>query len=942
MDPCPPILPADVPVGLYCRNFFIPGQWTGREVYLNLCGAKSGVYVYVNGHEVGYAEDSKNLVRYPIGQFLHPDENTLLLKIYRWSTGSWLECQDFWRISGIERDVYLSSEQYDKGFDFEVCSTLDPSCTEGEFALTLTLKEGTTADFSYELLDADGKVVLQGNNPSAGNGCRFESKVDAVRPWSAENPELYTLLMKVDGEYTRFNVGFRRFEIRNADQCNVQGKLYRTLLVNGQPIKFKGVNLHEHDPHTGHYVSREEMLRDLALMRRNNINAIRTSHYPLPRYFYELCDSLGFYVYSEANLETHGMGYDLTRTLGNDRRWYAQHLDRILNMYYRTRNYPCVTIFSLGNESGNGYNFYRAYEKLESLEKPAMNRPICYERAEWEWNTDLAVPQYPSAEWFRRMGESGTDRPVCASEYAHAMGNSTGSLDRQWEAIYRYPNLQGGFIWDWVDQSFAAVSSEGRPYWSYGGDYGERVPSDANFCCNGLVNSDRTPHPALAEVKHVYQNVSVTAEDLVAGIFRITNRHCFTDLGKYELRYEIRADGKRECGGRLRFKTAPQQSEAFRIPMPTLRKNGCYTIDFSVVTLRDEILVPAGWVVATDQFLLRRPIHTSYTPSRRDFHIQQESDTLIVITAGRNELVFDCKNGTLCSYKPAGKEFLANGYGIRPNFWRAPTDNDYGNGWPSRTQEWKVAGRDFHVSTMLEQQSDRIRLLALYDLPNNHPYRIVYTFFADGILRVQAYLQGMESDKPVELPRMGVRMRLPVTSNAFRYFGRGPKENYWDRNSGSALGCYASTAETEYFPYVRPQECGHHTDCQWLSIGGVTFVADESFEFNVLRNSIEDFDSEEAVAHDYQWPNFSSEEKHDPARARNVLRRQHHIDDIMPRNFVEVCIDSRQSGVGGYDSWGAHAEADRTLWSDDDHELSFTLVPEHLGTAEKWAKYSYE
>ena len=940
VDPQPPQLPADVPVGVYCRSFTLPEAWHDREVYLNLCGAKSGVYVYVNGREAGYAEDSKSLVRFPIGRFLQPGENTLLLKIYRWSTGSWLECQDFWRISGIERDVYLSSEPRDKGFDFELCPTLDAACREGRFALTLTLDPDERVDFAYELLAPDGRIILSGRDAAAGNGARFEGVVADVQPWSAEHPTLYTLLMRVDGEWTRFNVGFRRFEICDSPERDAQGRPYRVLLVNGRPVKFKGVNIHEHNPRTGHYITRAEMLHDLELMRRHNINAIRTSHYPLPRFFYELCDSLGFYVYSEANLETHGMGYDLARTLGNNRSWYAQHLDRILNMYYRTRNYACVTILSLGNEGGNGYNYYRAYEELERREKPAMNRPICYERAEWEWNTDLSVPQYPSAEWLRRMGEQGTDRPVCPSEYAHAMGNSTGSLDLQWEAIYRYPNLQGGFIWDWVDQGFAAVSAEGRPYWTYGGDYGEAMPSHGNFCCNGLVSPDRRPHPALAEVKHVYQNLAVEAEDPARGVFRITNRHYFTDLSGYELRYEVRADGRRIRSGRLHFRTAPQQSETFRVDLPAWDGESLVTIDFRAVTLADEPLLPAGTVVATDQIVLQQPVRKARVVRHGDFRIEHR-DSLIIVRSGRHSIAFDCRNGVLCSYKPAGRELFHEGFGLRPNFWRAPTDNDYGNGWPARTQAWKHAAEGCPVTTSLEEHPDRVALTVDYALANGHPCRIVYTLFADGVLHVGATLQGVDAGQPVELPRMGLRMRLPASADAFRYFGRGPEENYWDRHTGTMLGCYASTAGAEYFPYVRPQECGHHTDCRWLQIGGVTLVADDRFEFNVLRNSIEDFDSEEAVAHDYQWSNFSPAEKHDPQQARNVLRRQHHIDDIVPRDFVEVCIDGRQSGVGGYDSWGARAEEGRTLWSNDDHAFGFALVPAGGGSPEKAAKYDY-
>ncbi len=939
-NPCPPQLPEDVPAGVYSRSFTVPADWDGRAVYLNVCGAKSGVYVYVNGKEVGYSEDSKSLVRYNITDYLQKGENSLVIKIYRYSTGSYLECQDFWRISGIERDVYLSSEKQDKGFDFEVVSTLDDTYTDGIFSLILTLADNTKADFSYELLDAKGQVVLQGAREGAVNGDKFDGVVKGAELWSAEHPNLYTLVMNLDGEYTRFSVGFRRFEICDSEEKDPQGKPYRVFLVNGRPIKFKGVNTQEHDQHTGHYITRESVIRDLELMHRHNINAIRTSHYPLPRFYYELCDSLGFYVYSEANLESHGMGYDLTRTMGNNREWYTAHIYRILNVYMRTRNFPCVAIFSLGNEGGNGYNFYRAFEELERREEGKMNRPVCYERAEWEWNTDMIVPQYPSAEWFRRQGENAPDRPVVPSEYAHAMGNSTGSLDLQWSYIYKYPNLQGGFIWDWVDQGLAEKDENGRLYWTYGGDYGKNMPSDGNFCCNGIINPDRDPHPAMVEVKKVYQNIVVSAEDITKGEFRILNRHYFTDMTPYELRYAVMADGKAVKTGKLRFKTAPQESETFTIALPKMAADKYYTIDFETVSINGDELMPAGWVVANDQIELQQPKRTDYQAKAGKFTVEENGEQIVVIS-GKNKIVYDRKAAALVSYSVNGRELLADGFGIRPNFWRAPNDNDYGNGWPKRTQMWKEASNSYTASAEIEQKDGCVVLNLDYKLSNNHPFRISYTFYANGILDVKAGLKGVAAEKPVELPRMGLRMRLPVGTGDFTYFGRGPEENYWDRNTGTDMGLYKSNAEAEYYPYVRPQENGHHTDCHWISIGGFTAVAADKMEFNALRNSVEDFDSEEAVNRDYQWLNNSPDEVHDEAEAKDVFRRQTHINDIAPRDYVELCIDYRQSGVGGYDSWGQRAEDHRTLWSNCDYELHFTLVPQSVMPAAKAAKYNY-
>ncbi|MBO6096907.1 MAG: hypothetical protein J6P56_06315 [Bacteroidales bacterium] len=562
-DPVPPVLPEAFPSALYHRRFTLPQNWQGREVYLNLCGAKSGCYVYVNGREVGYGEDSKSLARYRITEYVQEGENEIVLQLYRYSTGSFLEDQDFWRLSGLERDVYLSSEKADTGFDFSVVSTLADDLETGLFGLEM--RSAQPVEAGYELLDRDGTRVAAGRLPMEDS-----ASIPHVRRWSAETPELYTLLLQVNGEYTRFHVGFRRLEIHTVKDGDREVK---ALLLNGQPVKFKGVNLHEHNPYTGHYVTKEDLLEDKLLMKRANINAIRTCHYPQPREFYELCDSLGFYVYDEANVESHGMGYSLDRTLGNRPEWYPKHIDRILNMYRRTANYPCVTILSLGNEAGNGINFYNAYRELKALEENGQNRPVVYERAEYEWNTDMIVPQYPGADWFRRMGETYSERPVCPSEYAHAMGNSTGSLDWQWEQIYAHTHLQGGFIWDWVDQGLY----DKERGWTYGGDYGENAPSDGNFCCNGIVNPDRQPHPAFYEVQHVYQNVSIRALDAENGQFQIFNRHYFTSLDGYRVKWWVERDGRRPfwwLSHKMHFATAPQEAETFTLRLPARKRQG--------------------------------------------------------------------------------------------------------------------------------------------------------------------------------------------------------------------------------------------------------------------------------------------------------------------------------------------------------------------------------
>lgn len=471
-NPQPPILPEATPVGVYRRDIDIPADWDGRDIYLHLAGAKSGVYVYINGKEVGYSEDSKNPAEFLINPYVKPGKNVLTLKIFRWSTGSYLECQDFWRISGIERDVYIYSQPKVAIRDFRVTSTLDDTYKNGIFKLAMDIRNNTSQPskdyvIGYKVLDPKTDKVIAAFEMNTAIGANqtiplFEEvkiEVPNVKTWTSEHPNLYKLLMYIkDGdkftEIVPFNVGFRRIEIKPIEQKAANGKPYVCLFINGQPLKLKGVNIHEHNPATGHYVTEELMRRDFELMKQHNLNSVRLCHYPQDRRFYELCDEYGLYVYDEANIESHGMYYDLRKggSLGNNPEWLKPHMDRTINMFERNKNYPSVTFWSLGNEAGNGYNFYQTYLWVKEADKNIMARPVNYERAQWEWNSDMYVPQYPGASWLENTGKNGSDRPVAPSEYAHAMGNSTGNLWGQWQAIYKYPNLQGGYIWDWVDQ----------------------------------------------------------------------------------------------------------------------------------------------------------------------------------------------------------------------------------------------------------------------------------------------------------------------------------------------------------------------------------------------------------------------------------------------------------------------------------------------------------
>lgn len=977
-NPQPPLLPEANPVGVYRRDIEIPASWDNRDIYLHIGGAKSGLYVYLNGKEVGYSEDSKNPAEFLINKYLQPGKNVLTLKIFRWSTGSYLECQDFWRMSGIERDVFLWSQPKASIQDFRVVSTLDDTYTNGIFKLAVDLKNHTqetkNLNVGYELLDAKGNLVTSEANdiwvsPASPQTASFEYDLKNVAPWSAEHPNLYKLLMtiKEEGkviEVVPFNVGFRRFEMKQIDQVAEDGKPYTVLLFNGQPVKFKGVNIHEHNPETGHYVTEELMRKDFELMKQNNINAVRLCHYPQDRKFYELCDEYGLYVYDEANIESHGMYYSLKKggTLGNNPEWLIPHMDRTMNMYERNKNYPSVTFWSLGNEAGNGYNFYQTYLYLKDKEINSMNRPVNYERALWEWNTDMYVPQYQSAEWLEEIGRKGSDRPVAPSEYSHAMGNSSGNLWDQWKAIYKYPNLQGGFIWDWVDQGILEKDKNGREYYTYGGDYGVNAPSDGNFLCNGIVNPDRTPHPAMAEVKYAHQNIGFEAIDLANGLFRVTNRFYFTNLKKYMVHYSVTANNKVVRSGKVSLDIEPQASKEFTVPVGNLKPQAGteYFVNFNVTTVEKEPLIPIGHEIACDQF--RLPIESpkkAFKTSGPKLTVSTNGDNLSASSSKVN-FMFNKKTGIVTSYKVDGTEYFSEGFGIQPNFWRAPTDNDYGNGMPKRLQVWKESSKNFNVTdATVTMDGNNAVVNVNYLLPAGNLYIVNYTIYPSGAVNVAARFTSTDMDaaqtevsestrtatftpgrdaarkeaSKLNVPRIGVRFRLPASMNQVEYFGRGPAENYLDRNAGSMVGLYKSTAEELYFPYVRPQENGHHTDTRWVSLStgkkGLLIQADNTIGFNALRNSIEDFDDEEATGLSRQWSNFTPEQvaNHDEAAAKNVLRRQHHINNITPRDFVEVCVDLKQQGVAGYDSWGSRPEPAYTLPANREYNWGFTLIP---------------
>ncbi|HPD87115.1 MAG TPA: glycoside hydrolase family 2 TIM barrel-domain containing protein, partial [Proteiniphilum sp.] len=737
----------------------------------------------------------------------------------------------------------------------------------------------------------------------------------------------------------------------------------RLLLVNGQPIKLKGVNIHETNPKTGHYMTEELMIRDFELMKQHNINTVRLSHYPQSRRFYELCSEYGLYVYDEANIESHAMYYG-ERSLSRHPEWKEAHMERTVNMFERNKNHPSVTFWSLGNEAGNGINFFYTYKFVKDQDRGLMERPVNYERALWDHNTDMYVPQYPSAAWLEEIGRSGSDRPVVPSEYSHAMGNSNGNLDIQWEAIYKYPNLQGGYIWDWVDQAMEAYDDQGRLFYTYGGDYGVDTPSDGNFLCNGVVGPDRTPHPAMAEVKYVHQNFAFEAVDLATGKIRITNRHYFTNSDVFRFQYNITENGNTLINGELPVTLAPQQSVEMELPIAGIKPKAGreYFINFEVTRKEATELLPAGYQVALEQF--RLPLETEkaeYASSivNPGWKVSEKSE---IIEIKRKKLLFrfDKELGMVTSYKVNGTDYFDDGFGLQPNFWRAPNDNDYGNGAPARLQVWKESSRDFRIiESKTYEEGNKMVLKVTYLLAAGNLYDVKYSLYPEGIVHTAITFHSTDmkeetisaseatltatyspeasaarkASSTLNVPRIGMRFRLPVTMEKVSWFGRGPGENYIDRASGSKVGLYSSNAGDLYFPYVRPQENGHRSDTRWVALSngkkGLMVLADNTIGFNALHNSVEDFDSEEATHRPYQWNNFNREEieGRNDAEARNRKPRQTHINDITPRDYVEVCVDMKQQGVAGYNSWGARPLPEYTLPANREYQWGFTLIP---------------
>lgn len=1130
-DPQPPSIPREEnPSGSYITTFEIPDNWRDRKTIIHFGAVKSAMYIWVNGHEVGYSQGSKLPAEFDISPYLIEGTNKLAVQVIRWSDGSYLECQDFWRISGIERDVFLYSLPKTDISDFFAKPTLVNNYRDGQLDLEVELANdddrrspkltvvvqllGSTTN--AVIFQEERKIRLKANEYT---GLKFSTFIQNPRKWSAETPELYKLVITLkDGKNNTYqvvscNIGFRTSEIKGGQ-----------LLVNGVPVTLKGVNRHEHDPETGHVISLSSMIEDITLMKQHNINAVRTSHYPNDPRWYDLCDRYGLYLIDEANIESHGMGYG-ERSLAKDPVWEMAHLERVRRMVERDKNHPSVIIWSMGNEAGDGVNFTACYNWIKQRD---LSRPVHYERALLGPNSDIYCPMYASVDFIENYAQKKQDKPLILCEYSHAMGNSNGNLKEYWDVIDKYDQLQGGFIWDWVDQGLLKTSPEGIAYFAYGGDYGPPgTPSDGNFCANGLVSADRTPHPALQELKKVYQYVDIKTINPLAGRFHIFNKHDFISLKPFYLSWAVKSEGKIVISGKIdNLLIEPRESQTIGLDFEGLRlaPGKEYYVHFSMLTKTSDELVSADFEVASVQIEI--PNYEPLPPlSAREIPELNvvESTESIVLSGSNFEIVFDKNSGLMTGWKANGQQVIEKP--IVPNFWRAPTDNDFGNRMEQRCAAWKDASYNaqFMQLTLTEIDQSNSAVSAFFSLPSvNADLELTYTINGLGEVTVEsaiklleipmpdveilvqskegfgkaidfnalpAYLQmndpgyvdlpeftietliypthfsemnaiwsnknwgrgklhyefrndgklyafiggnenrafdfnfrtnqwymislvysiydkslqlfvngelvqtiGLEHAEAVnifgesymgnnsrnerrfrgrmdefrlwnrkltaeeirehsqaavsgwedglllyfdfdkmemmkfratagsnmsldyvdlkskrpELPRFGVRFAMPGSFGNMTWYGRGPHENYSDRNFSAYVDLYQSSVAEQYFPYIRPQENGYKTDIRWMTLtdndgSGLMFDGLPLFSGSALHNSIEDFD-------------------------QGTKQNYRHTKDIVPQDKVFVTIDLMQMGVGGDDSWGALPMPDYLIPAND-YYFKFRIIP---------------
>ena len=896
--------PPEVPtennhVGSYRREIVVPASWNGKDIIAHFGSVTSNMYLWVNGRYVGYSEDSKLEAEFDLTPYLKPGQKNLIaFQVFRWCDGSYLEDQDFFRYSGVGRDCYLYARNKKRIQDIRVTPDLDAAYQNGSLSINLDLKGSGKVDL--ELVDTQGKQVATATANKSG---LVTMNVENPKKWSAETPYLYTLRASMQGsnEVIPVKVGFRKIELKG-DQ----------ILVNGKAVLFKGADRHEMDPDGGYVVSPERMLQDIQIMKQFNLNAVRTCHYPDDNLWYDLCDQYGIYVVAEANIESHGMGYG-EKTLAKNPSYKKAHLERNQRNVQRGFNHPSIIFWSLGNEAGDGPNFEQCYQWIKA-EDPS--RACQYEQARQKDHTDIFCPMYYGYEGMEKYGQrTDATKPLIQCEYAHAMGNSQGGFKEYWDLIRKYPNLQGGFIWDFVDQSCRWKGKDGVMIYAYGGDFNRFDASDNNFCDNGLISPDRVPNPHMYEVGYFYQNIWTTPADLSKGEVNVFNENFFRDLSAYYMEWQVLKDGKIIRTGRVDdLKIAPQETAKITLNIGKTCTCKEWLLNVSYKLKNREGLLPAGFTVAKNQLTLNdykapsmdlKNVETTNVATVVPQIIDNQYHYLIV--KGNNFVAeFNKQNGYLSKYAVDGTEMLKEGAALTPNFWRAPTDNDMGAGLQNKYAAWKNPGLKL-VSLNSKTENDQIVVNAEYDMKNvSAKLYLTYVINNEGAIKVT---QKMTADKNATVSpmfRFGMQMQMPKCFETVEYYGRGPVENYSDRNHSTDLGIYRQSVDEQFYSYIRPQETGTKTDIRWwkqLNAGGngLKVVGDAPFSASALHYTICSLDDGEQ-------------------------KDQRHSPEVQKADLTNLIIDKAQMGLGCVNSWGA-LPLPQYMLPYGDYEFTFILTP---------------
>ncbi|RHJ86696.1 glycoside hydrolase family 2 TIM barrel-domain containing protein [Parabacteroides sp. AM08-6] len=901
----PPEIPTENNhVGSYRKEITLPADWKGKEIFAHFGSVTSNMYLWVNGQFVGYSEDSKLEAEFNLTKYLKPGKNLIAFQVFRWCDGTYLEDQDFLRFSGVGRDCFLYARNPKYIQDIRVTPDLDSQYKDATLNIALNLKGSGTVDL--KLIDKKGETVASSSVKGSGK-VSTDMAISNPEKWSAETPVLYTLIASLkegnqEIEAIPVKVGFRKIELKNAQ-----------ILVNGQPVLFKGVDRHEMDPDKGYVVSPERMIQDIQIMKEYNINAVRTCHYPDNNLWYDLCDKYGIYVVAEANIESHGMGYG-DQTLAKNPLYAKAHMERNQRNVQRGYNHPSIIFWSLGNEAGFGPNFEACYTWIKNEDK---TRAVQYEQAGTNDFTDIYCPMYRDYRGSEEYCKGNIDKPLIQCEYAHAMGNSQGGFKEYWDLVRKYPKYQGGFIWDFVDQSLRWKTKDGVPFYAYGGDWNVYDASDNNFMDNGLISPDRKPNPHMYEVGHIYQSIWTTPADLANGTVNVYNENFFRDLSAYYAEWELLANGEPIQKGIVTdLQVAPQQTRSIKLNYNTEGICKCKELLLNVAfkLKKAEQLLPAGYTVAKNQLTVR-----PYQAEELNIQNKQEvniatvvptikdNDYNYLIVEGENfRLDFNKHDGFLCRYDVNGMPMLKEGGKLTPNFWRAPTDNDMGANLQNNYAAWKRPGLKL-TSLTNKTENDMITVNAAYTMDAvKAKLYLTYIINNEGAIQVTQKMEADKSAKISDMFRFGMQIQMPEELEQISYYGRGPIENYSDRNNVTDLGKYTQTVDEQFYSYIRPQETGTKTDIRWWKQtnkggNGLMFVADAPFSASALHYSIESLDD-----------GRQKEQRH---------------SELVPRiDYTNVCIDKVQMGLGCVNSWGA-LPLEKYRLHYGDYEFSFIMTP---------------